>query len=204
MLKTSSQLNRKHLDHLNDSNYGFQIGNLGTIREENSLSEKMLEKNVNSFQPPKEISSKIQLVNHYSKAKQNKQFGFNDIPNDIIIKHVLFYLDINSLPKFSTASKKTSECVKIHIFIRLHFLNKEKKLIEQENYNILSSIDERRRNFFEEYEITMPDKEHAIKLMQSLSNKDILEIKQCFRKYNKNYEEIIAPLVLILGSKVSF
>ncbi len=28
-----------------------------------------------------------------------------------------------------------------------------------------------------------------------------MELKQCFRKYNKKYEEVIAPLVILLGEK---
>lgn len=117
---------------------------------------------------------------------------------------MLFFLDINSLPKFALTCKKTNETVKTHIFIRLHFLNKEKKIIEQDNSHILRTIEEKRDKFFEEYEIEPPNKEHAIQLMQTISNKDVLELKQCFKKYNKNYEEIISPIVLLLGEKVLF
>jgi hypothetical protein len=115
--------------------------------------------------------NKIHLYSNITRSKKKVALCFNDIPQDIIIKHMLFFLDINSLPKFALTSKKTNESVKTHIFIRLHFLNKEKKIIEQENSHILRSIEEKRANFFEEYEIDPPSKEHAIQLMQTIKNK---------------------------------
>ena len=50
-------------------------------------------------------------------------------------------------------------------------MNKEKKIIEQENEHILKSIESKRAEFFEEYEIDPPNKEHAIQLMQTIKNK---------------------------------
>ncbi len=111
------------------------------------------------------------MYSNITRGKKKTSLTFNDIPQDLIIKHMLFFLDINSLPKFALTSKKTNETVKTHIFIRLHFLNKEKKIIEQENANILKSIEEKRATFFEEYEIDQPTKEHAIQLMQTIKNK---------------------------------
>ena len=115
--------------------------------------------------------NKIHLYSNITRGKKKSALSFNDIPQDIIIKHMLFFLDINSLPKFALTSKKTNESVKTHIFIRLHFLNKEKKIIEQENEHILKSIESKRAEFFEEYEIDPPNKEHAIQLMQTIKNK---------------------------------
>jgi hypothetical protein len=135
-------------------------------------------------------------------TKKKGVVTFNDIPGELIIKHMLFFLDINSLPKFSMTNKKSNECVKTHIFIRLYFLNKEKKLIEQENIGIINNVEEKRKQFYDEYEIESPTKEHACQLMNLISNNDIVELKQVFKKYNKNYENIISPLVLLLGGKV--
>ena len=144
-------------------------------------------------------------MSHLNKSTKKKlAVSFNDIPQDLIVKHMLFFLDINSLPKFSMATKKTNECVKTHIFIRLYFLNKEKKLIEQENANVIYSVESKRAEFFEEYEIEAPNKEHACQLMNIITSDDIIELKQCFKKFNKNYDNIISPLVLILGGKVLF
>ena len=84
----------------------------------------------------------------------------------------------------------------------ISFLNKEKKLIEQENIGIINNVEEKRKQFYEEYEIESPTKEHACQLMNLISNNDIMELKQVFKKYNKNYENIISPLVLLLGGKV--
>lgn len=112
------------------------------------------------------------LLNHFFPKVNvaKKPVGYNDVPNDIIIKHFLFFLDISSLPKFSMSNKKSNESVKTHLFIRLHFLNKEKKIIEQENNEIINAIEEKRKEFYEEYEILPPKYEHATLLMQSISN----------------------------------
>jgi hypothetical protein len=174
------------------------LSNLGTIREENSIQGNISITHSGNYQ--KEIN-KFQILSHFNKIKKNN-VTFTDIPQDIIIKNMLFFLDINSLPKFSLVSKRTNEAVKTHIFIRLYFLNKEKKLIEQENANIISAIEEARKNFFEEYEIDPPNKDHAVQLMNTITNDDIIELRQCFKKNNKNYELIIAPLVILLGQKV--
>jgi len=115
--------------------------------------------------------NKLHLYSNITRGKKKSALTFNDVPQDIIIKHMLFFLDINSLPKFALTSKRTNESVKTHIFIRLHFLNKEKKIIEQENSHILKSIEDKRANFFDEYEIDPPTKEHAIQLMQTIKNK---------------------------------
>lgn len=29
-----------------------------------------------------------------------------------------------------------------------------------------------------------------------------MELKQCFKKYNKNYEEFVSPVVILFGQKV--
>ena len=38
--------------------------------------------------------------NKNSKEKNNNGLNFNEFPNELIIKNILFYLDINTLPKF--------------------------------------------------------------------------------------------------------
>jgi hypothetical protein len=177
---------------------GMQSGQLGTIREENSMIDKV-EKPLNI----KKELNKMQLMSNITKPKKVNPITFHDIPNELIIKNLLFFVDINSLPRIALACKKTSEAVKTHIFIRLFFLNKEKKLIEADNNEMINSIENKRKNFFEEYEIDPPNKDHACQLMNTLTNSHITELKQVFKKYNKNYENIISPLVLLMGHKVT-
>lgn len=210
ILKLNTRQIRKNIDNINDisnlsiNNHNLNLNNnnkLGTIREEHSVvnNNNVSVSNLGgNYQ--KEIN-KFQILSHFNKHKKIN-VCFADIPKDIIIKNLLFFLDINSLPKFSLVSKKANESVKTHIFIRLYFLNKEKKLIEQENAPIINSLEDSRKNFFEEYEMDPPNKEHAVQLMNTITNDDIIELKQCFKKNNKNYEPIIAPLVLLLGQKV--
>ncbi len=183
-----------------DGNFISSQGNaLGTIREENSINIKDDHRNSTVYQ--KEIN-KLQLLSQINKNNKTKPFSLNEIPLETLIKNVLFFLDINSLPKFSMANRKCNESVKTHIFIRLYFLNKEKKSIENENSDIINSIEEKRNEYFDEYEIDPPNKDHACKLMNSLAYGDIIELKQCFKKTIKNYENFIAPLVILMGQKV--
>jgi hypothetical protein len=177
---------------------GVHSSPLGTIKEETSLIDNKQE---NKGQIEKELN-KMQLMTNISKVRKTTPINFNDIPQDVLIKYMLFFVDINSLPRLAMTCKKTSEAVKTHIFIRLYFLGKEKKLIEGDNNDIIRSIEQKRKNFFEEYEIDPPNKDHACQLMNTLTNSHILELKQVFKKYNKNYENIISPLVLLMGHKV--
>lgn len=147
---------------------------LGTIKEENSL---VLDNNNNkqgakgNFQEKEAGLSnkpaKIKIMNHYS---YNECKGsFLDIPNDILIKQILFFLDINQLPKLGSICKKANECVKTHMFIRIYYLNKEKKIIEQENETTIKSIEIKRQEFFDEYEIQRPSKENALSYFRQIS-----------------------------------
>ena len=139
------------------------------------------------------------MFNNTKIQSQNNSISFNDIPNDIIIKTILFYLDINNLPVFSLINKKCNSCIKIHIFIRIFFLNKEKQFIEEQHKEQFDLINLKRNQFFEEYEMTPPSKEHAFSLMNLITTDDVLELKQCFRKYNKMYEKVIVPFLILLG-----
>lgn len=193
--------NREIFDHKEGNIINSPGSGLGTIREENSITAKDDQRTSTAYQ--KEIN-KLQLLSQINKNNKNKPFSLNDIPLEILVKNVLFFLDINSLPKFSMANRKCNESVKTHIFIRLYFLNKEKKSIESENSDIINIIEEKRNEFFEEYEMDPPNKDHACKLMNSLAYGDIIELKQCFKKTIKNYETFIAPLVILMGQKVFF
>ena len=188
---------------------------LGTIKEENSIinnnNNNVLNSNLKDKKNPilssiKSLNNPINNImdnpyNNYLNNNTNYNSLFELIPNEVIIKSVLFYFDINSLPYFSLVNKKCNECIKTHIFIRLYFLNKEKKAIEEEKNDIINNIEFKREKFYEEYEMDPPDKEHACNLMSQITSDDILEIKQLYRKYNKTNEKIIAPLVILLDGK---
>ena len=190
--------------------------NANVVSYANSNEENMID-NSNQLSSIKEETKKAKgLKNGVSKSKinpvsirkdplfisstlSNDPPSLSALPNEIIVKSLLFYLDISSLPKFALVCKKANECIKTHIFIRLFFLNKEKKIIESENSDIISSIESKRNAFFTEYEILPPQKEHAYNLMNQITSDDIMEIKQCFRKPNKTYEIVISPLLILLG-----
>lgn len=156
-------------------------------------------------QPNKTVYNNTYMIH---PSNFNNDYSYYDaclgnLPNELIIKHILFYLDILSLSLFSLVSKKINACIKTHIFLRLYSSKQEKLLIESQHSDTINSIENKRHNFYIEYEMTPPNKEHANNLINSLTTGDITEIKQCFRKYNKIYEQIIIPLLILLNEQPS-
>ena len=163
--------------------------NSSNIQQENIKNNSNIISNISPY------GAKSMLNNN----KNNNGLNFNEFPNELIIKNILFYLDINTLPKFSLINKKCLYCIKVHIFIRIHFLSREKQFIEEQHKSQYDLINQKRLQFFSEYEMTPPTKEHAFSLMNLITTDDILELKQCFRKYNKIYEKVIIPFLILLG-----
>ena len=175
-----------------------EINNNSSIISINNNNNIQFENNSNIINNNSPYGTKPMTNNKISKER-NLVFGFNDMPNDIIIKNILFYLDINTLPKISLINKKCFYCLKVHIFIRIHFLNKEKQFIEEQHKAQYNLINQKRLQFFSEFEMSPPTKDHAFSLMNLITTDDILELKQCFRKYNKVYEKVIIPFLILLG-----
>jgi hypothetical protein len=191
------------IDDLSSNNSMQITTNNNIINNYNDFSKSDMLNNININQYQYNISpyEPKPMFNNYTSSNRKTTITFNDIPNDIIIKILLFYLDINNLPDFSLINKKCLACVKIHIFIRIYFLNNEKQLIEEEHKAQFESITLKRNQFFEDYEMSPPSKDHAFSLMNLMTTDDVLELKQCFRKYNKIYEKVIIPFLCLLGEK---
>lgn len=161
-IKIQSKIETINLNITQDKEDNGEQGELGTIREEVSFLKDKVNNNM-------KVQNKLQIMSHYQPNKDSK-VTLNDIPNDVFIKNVLFFLDIQSLPKFAFLSKKTHECLKTHMIIRVSFLHKEKQMIEKANEVIIKEIDLKRKEFFEEYEIVAPSKESAVEKIKSLNS----------------------------------
>ena len=171
---------------------------------ENILDNNQVINNINSINNIDIISS----INYQNKYKNknillnNSNYTtINDIPDNIIIKSILLYLDIKSISPFSKVNKKCNKCYKINMFLRLLILDSHKQIFENENTEFIQSIDAKRNSFFTDYEIPPPNKDHALEMISQLTNKDITEIKNIYRKYNKQNEILIGPFVYLLGGK---
>ena len=192
----SDDLNKSSIISINNSSINMNIND--SNKNKNAINNNF-NKNLNfTNNSPYEAKP---MLNNKNKQETKRHFSFNEFPNDIIIKNILFYLDINNLPKFSMLNKKCLYCIKVHIFIRIHFLNQEKQDIEQQHKAQYDLINQKRLAFFSEFEMIPPSKEHAFSLMNLITTDDILELKQCFRKYNKIYEKAIIPFLCLLGEK---
>jgi hypothetical protein len=154
-----------------------------------------------NFSPKKYFKSVERQMLNLEKINDNKKLSFELIPEDIFIKYIFFYIDINSLPIISLINHKYLSLIKIHLFIRVYFVKKEKKYIESENKEIFNLIKAKRKSFFKQYEVKEPNKEHALNLINNITENDILELKQCFKKYNKTYEQLITPFLMLLKEK---
>jgi hypothetical protein len=152
----------------NNTNNEEEGGELGIIREESLMKNANLQNRTINNNSMIKNSKKIQIMSHYHNNNKEK-VGFNDIPNEFLIKNILFFLDVHSLPKFGGLSKKTNECMKTHMIIRVFFLNKEKLSIEKDNNKIIQEIEGKRRDYFDEYEILPPSKENALEKIKSLN-----------------------------------
>ena len=197
------------------SNESKTTNNNVSSRNVNNNNRTSLRKSISASKTSKQI---INIKNKYNKKKyiefdimlenqifnlndNNQKISLNSIPEDIFIKNILFYLDINSLPIISLINHKFLSMVKTHFYIRVFLLKKEKKIIEEENKEIFNLIKNKRNSFFTQYEIKEPTKEHAMNLMNQMKDKDFLELKQYFKIYNENYEKIIIPFLILLGEK---
>ena len=175
------------------SKNAFSINSLDSIDNDDNTFNKA--KYNNTIYSPK-ISLGIQSFN-INKYKTK----IYDIPDNIFIKTIFFYFDFNSLSKFGIANKKILYCFKVHMLIKLHFLDKNNKILQEKNHELINSINNKRKEFYSKYEINPPNKEHATKLINKLKIKDIQELKQYFKKYNKIYAVIIMPFILLLNQK---
>jgi len=155
----------------------------------------------NNFSPKNYFKSIEKQMLNLEALNNNKKFSFDLIPKDIFIKYIFFYIDINSLSLISLINHKYLSLTRTHLYIRFYFLKKEKKYIESESKEIFSLIKAKRKSFFKQYEVKEPNKEHALKLINHMTEKDILELKQCFKKYNKTYEQLITPFLMLLEEK---
>ena len=212
------QNENKNIDNSNDNS-----NNLGIIKEENTISilkgeysknqskgnDNSVKQNLDDIDEDNNIKNISRYYNDNvmnnnnlnQNIKKNNNMSILDIPNKIIVKNILLYLDIKSVCPFSLVNKKCNQCYKNNMFLRLLILDNHKQIFENVNEEYINSINLKRNNFFSDYEIEPPNKEHSLQLMSQLKNKDITELKSIFRKYNSLNEILVSPFVLLLGEK---
>ena len=214
------------VDYLSKENINNSMdnsNNLGIIKEENTISIPIgdnskiqsignnsnikpntndnIEENDNSYIKNISYYYNNNLFNKNQNIEKHNNLSINDIPNDIIVKNILLYLDIKAICPFSLVNKKCNNCYKSNMFLRLLILDNHKQIFENVNEKYINSIKIKRDNFYSDYEIEPPNKEHAIQLICQLKNNDITELRVIFRKYNKLNEILISPFVILLGEK---
>lgn len=147
----------------------------------------------------------IEILNTNQNNKQNVDININIIPEKILIKYLLFYLDIKTIFIISLLNKNFLSITRTHLFLRIYYLNKKIENIININKDTVKNIILKRQKYFKDYEINFPSKEHSFYLMNQLTINDLLELKKYFQIYNSNYFAIVTPfLYLILGVNKKF
>jgi len=145
------------------------------------------------------ITNNVTNKKKMSKTIKHYHYSINNLPNTIIILNLLLYLDMNTIHSLMKVNQKFLICVKTHMFYRLILFEKEKKILEQENNKIINSIREKRDKFYKDFLFKKTNISHALSLINKLSSYDVNELKSFYKKYNKTYEIIISPMLLLLG-----
>ena len=179
--------NSKNQSKGNDSNIKLNINDIRDEKNNNSI------KNISYYY------NESSLIMKQNNTPKNNNLNINDIPEDIIIKNILLFLDIKSVCPFSLVNKKCNKCYKTNMFLRLLILDNHRQIFENINDEYINSIKEKRNKFYTDYEIKPPNMEHSIQLISQLKSKDLIELRSLFRKYNANNELLISPLVILLG-----
>lgn len=188
--------NRIENSYLNKCN--IKMEKIKSKKRSTSQHQQSINSYLNTKSIPQTTFNKSMYNNH---GNSNNKLKFNQIPNILIIKHILFYLNVQSLPYFTLANKKCCSCVKTHMWIRLHFLGNEKKLIEQENEQMIKTIMKKKKNYLIEYELEEPNLTLSKQLIDKIGKEDVLNLKFLYKKPNKKSEILIAPFVLLMGKK---
>ena len=191
------------LNDIENDNTNNALNNNKTKNYNNTtyLNRILPDLNVNQFFNKKNLFTNKTYYMANRKRKSKYKTKITDIPDNLFIKIIFFYIDLNGLYKFGMSNHKFLECFKIHMHLRVNYLNKIKKNFEEENIEIINSINTKRELFYSNYEMSPPNKEHATKLLNKLKINDIKELKLYFKKYNKIYVTIITPFILLLNEK---
>ena len=187
--------NKKDYNKYNLNGYYYRNHlnfNLNSPKEKHSLSHDNLSE---------KLIEKISLL---SSNKSNFSYNvnsvtINNIQDEIIITKILFYLKISEFSKFSLINKRFYKIMKIHIYLRLFFLEKKKNQIEKKHSKMIYLIEEKRKNFYALNNLQFPNLNHSCLLLSSLYNKDISELRNLFKKYKFQYEIIISILCIFLN-----
>ena len=218
--KSKSKSNYKNMNKNGNPNYfsnykNNEINKYNNIKvyspqnEYNSSSNKYVNNNRKELNHLNNIYN-INITNNTNKSYNFNNYGnfnfinnnnFYDIPENIIINKILFYLSIDDFPKLSLVNKYFYQSIKIHIYIRLFLLEKKKNNIENKYNDIIVNINNKRNKFYKENNISPPSLKHACSLFSQFNKNDIYELKLLFKNYKKEYEIIISVLCIFLNIK---
>ena len=115
--------------------------------------------------------SPSQILKTLKASKKNINIEATLLDHKIIAGSLLFYLDINGLLSCSLINKHWHKGVKMHMILRAIKIIEDAKEFQEHNKEIADRINQKRKQYYEDYEISPPSKESALRKMGMLEQK---------------------------------
>ena len=109
--------------------------------------------------------------------RTNTPFDFKKI-DLVMIKSCLGFLTLEEVEVFSRVNKACNQIYKVYMHIRIFVETGRVKEIEQENGHLAESIQAKRDQFYKDFEIPPPTREHAVVALTEISPLHISELKK--------------------------
>lgn len=90
--------------------------------------------------------------------------------------------------------------LKMHMILRAINIIESTKDFQEKNREIAEKINNKRKQYYEDYEVSPPSKETALSKMSLLEAKDLSNLR-AVKKPNKGYEFFVAPFVILMGKQ---
>lgn len=89
----------------------------------------------------------------------------------LVTKEILDYLPLEDVDTFARINRDCNQIYKTYIILRIPVETERIKQLEQENCEVIETIQAKREEFYYNYEIPLPEKERAISLLTDISSK---------------------------------
>ena len=119
----------------------------------------------------------------------------------LITDNLLFFLDIRELGICYLLNKNWNKAVKLHLSPRIQLLIKISKSVEVANEDIIKSIENKRQQYYKDYNLNPPGKDNAISNINSLYVNAISELKS-LKAPPKSYEMFVAPILILFSDSI--
>lgn len=115
----------------------------------------------------------------------------------VMIRYCLDFLELEEVVCFGRINRACNEIYKVYMHIRIFIETNRVKDIEQDHIELVESIQEKRNQFYKDYEIQIPSRENAVALLTELSSLHVTELKN-LKSANSQLEKYAIPFIILL------